>query len=76
MQGLGRYILEPRNLMHDIFITNGPLLMFSIPVSLRFGHFTALIPGSHLEPMHFEQVSITFRTTSLLTPLDGLEKVK
>ena len=70
------YILEPRHFLHVVLMTNGPVLTVSIPVPLQYGHFTALVPGSLLEPLHFGQVSTTLRTTSLLTPLAAWEKVK
>jgi hypothetical protein len=48
---------------------NGPVLIVSIPVPLQYGHFTALVPGSLLEPRHFGQVSTTFKLISLFIPL-------
>ena len=74
--GLGMYILVPRHLLHVVLIMKGPVLTVSIPVPLQNGHLTALVPGSLLDPRHFGQVSTTFKTISLLTPLAASENFR
>ena len=68
MHGLGMCILEPIHLLQVDLMMKGPVLIVSIPVPLQYGHLTALDPGSLLDPLHFGQVSTTFRVTSLFTP--------
>lgn len=76
IQGLGMCILDPWHLRQVERIMNGPVVIVSIPVPLQYGHLTALLPGSLLDPLHLMQVSTTLRFISLLTPLAAWEKVK
>ncbi len=62
------YILEPMHLLQVDLMMKGPVLIVSIPVPLQYGHLTAFVPGSLLDPRHFVQMSTTFIVTSLFTP--------
>jgi hypothetical protein len=46
-----------------------PVEIVSTPVPLQYMHLPGFVPGSHLDPLHFMQVSTTFTLISLLTPL-------
>lgn len=63
------YILDPSQYRQVDLIMKGPLVTVSKPVPSQKVHRVALVPSSHLEPLHFGHVSTTFTWMSLLVPL-------